>query len=501
MKDLQASSEPGDESAMTMRRKPLARRLPRRLAASAALRPVALIGVLLCLTTTMPVFGSPLMAAASNEEGLPSLAPIIEDVLPGVVNISTETRVQVQQNPLLEDPFFRRFFELPDEPQERERSNLGSGVIIDADQGFVITNAHVVEDATEITVTLRDGRQFQADLKGADPEVDLALLQIEGDELTEVSFGDSDALRVGDFVVAIGNPFSLSQTVTSGIVSALGRSNLGIVEGYEDFIQTDASINPGNSGGALINLKGELVGIPTAIVGGRGGNIGIGFAIPSNMAQQIIEQLIEYGEVRRGQLGVYIQDLTPELAEVFGVEPRSGAAVTQVIPGTPADEAGLESGDVITAVDGESVSSASELRNAIGLLRAGTTISLTVIREGDTRTIEATIRARDEVAEGGSEARDDSDSGTASGPLAGTRLSPVRSNHPLHGRVEGLQVLEVQDGSRAERAGLRPGDVIVSINRQRVTSLSQARAVLDRVSRPLLLNVRRGEGALFIVIR
>ena len=251
----------------------------------------------------------------------------------------------------------------------------------------------------------------------------------------------------------------------------------------------------------MINLKGELVGIPTAIVGGRGGNIGIGFAIPSNMAQQIIEQLIEYGEVRRGQLGVYIQDLTPELAEVFGVEPRSGAAVTQVIPGTPADEAGLESGDVITAVDGESVSSASELRNAIGLLRAGTTISLTVIREGDTRTIEATIRARDEVAEGGSEARDDSDSGTASGPLAGTRLSPVRSNHPLHGRVEGLQVLEVQDGSRAERAGLRPGDVIVSINRQRVTSLSQARAVLDRVSRPLLLNVRRGEGALFIVIR
>ncbi len=421
----------------------------------------------------------------------PSLAPMLKEVLPGVVNISTVSRVQIRQNPLFSDPFFRRFFNLPEIPRERERQSLGSGVIMDADEGYVLTNNHVIEHADEITVTLRDGRSFRAEVVGTDPEADLAVLRIEAENLHAVPLGDSDALEVGDFVVAIGNPFGLGQTVTSGIVSALGRSGLGI-EGYEDFIQTDASINPGNSGGALVDLDGRLVGINTAIVAPSGGNVGIGFAIPVNMARQIMEQLIEYGEVRRGQLGVLIQDVTPELAEALDLETHQGAVVAQVMEDSPAARAGLRVGDVIVAVNGEPVKNAAQLRNRIGLLRVGSRVTLDVIRDGRRKTVRAVIEEP---------RRERVDAGRITKLLAGAELGPVTPDHPLAGRVEGLEVLDVERGSRAWRAGLRRGDVIVSVNRMRVKTLADLKRAVQARRDGLLLNIRRGEGALFIVIR
>jgi serine protease Do/serine protease DegQ len=296
----------------------------------------------LALLLASPVTEAALPAEVDGQP-LPTLAPMLERVTPAVVNIATRGRVQVRENPLLSDPFFRRFFDLPTPRRERRTQSLGSGVIIDAAEGYVVTNHHVIAKAQEISVTLRDGRALPATLVGADPEADIAVIQVTADDLGELPLADSDALRVGDFVVAIGNPFGLGQTVTSGIVSALGRSGLGI-EGYEDFIQTDASINPGNSGGALVNLRGELVGINTAILAPSGGNVGIGFAIPASMVRELVAQLVEHGEVRRGQLGIVLQDLTPQLAEAFGIANGGGAVVSQVLDGSPAERAGLQPG-------------------------------------------------------------------------------------------------------------------------------------------------------------
>lgn len=324
------------------------------------------------------------------DQPLPSLAPMLEAVTPAVVNISTEGRIVMRRNPLLDDPFFRRFLDIPEQPRERRTQNLGSGVIVDAQQGYVITNHHVIKRADTITVTLRDGRQLKAKVIGSDPETDVAVVQIAAQKLTPLALADSGQLRVGDYVVAIGNPFGLGQTVTSGIVSALGRNTLGI-HGYEDFIQTDASINPGNSGGALVNLRGELVGINTAIFAPTGGNVGIGFAIPSNMVKQLMDQLIRYGEVRRGQLGVSVQDLTPELARAFGIQNERGAVIARIFPNSAAQRAGLKAGDVVLAVDGKAIRNANQLRNAIGLLTVGERVTLTVLRDGKTRTIKVRI--------------------------------------------------------------------------------------------------------------
>lgn len=425
-----------------------------------------------------------------GEGGVPTLAPLLREVAPAVVNIATRGRVRLQENPLFRDPFFRRFFNLPEQPRERETLSVGSGVIVDAEKGYLLTNHHVIAKADEIVVFLRDRRRLEARLVGSDPEADLAVLAVRPESLVALPFGDSDALQVGDFVIAIGNPFGLGQTVTSGIVSALGRTGLGI-EGYEDFIQTDAPINPGNSGGALVNLKGELVGINTAIIAPGGGNVGIGFAIPINMARRIMDQLVTYGEMRRGQLGVRIQDLTPELADAMGVDAREGAVVAQVIRGSPADEADLEPGDIITAVDGQPVSNAADMRNKIGLLRVGERAELTVLREGRTLTLAVTLRGPEVAAVG---------PGPAGSRLRGVVLGPLTEESSLFGQAEGVLVVEVERGNPAWRAGLRPGDVIVSINRQPVRTLRDVVDVVEQGGRFLLLDVRREDGALFIVI-
>ncbi|MGY6215954.1 Do family serine endopeptidase [Methylolobus aquaticus] len=322
-----------------------------------------------------------------------SLAPMLDRIVPGVVNISTTSRVRLEVNPLFNDPFFRRFFGRPQMPREQQRQSLGSGVVIDAARGYILTNHHVVANADQVTVTLMDERQFEAKLVGSDADTDIAVIKITPDRLVSVPLGNSDTLRVGDFVVAIGNPFGLGQTVTSGIVSALGRSGLGI-EGYENFIQTDASVNPGNSGGALVDLDGRLVGINTAIVGPSGGNVGISFAIPSNMARDIMEQLIGSGKVRRGQLGVSVQDLTPELARSFGLKRTAGAVVAQIAPDSPAASAGLLVGDIIIAVNGKSVTNASSLRSAVGLTPPGQEIDLEILRNGASKTLSVAIGAR-----------------------------------------------------------------------------------------------------------
>ena len=353
-----------------------------------------------------------------------------------------------------------------------------------------MTNHHVIENADQIRVRLDDGRSFEAKVVGADPEADVAVIQIPAQGLEAIKLGDSDSLRVGDFVVAIGNPFGLSQTATSGIVSALGRSGLGI-EGYEDFIQTDASINQGNSGGALVNLRGELIGVNTAILARGGGNVGIGFAIPVNMVVSLTAQIIEFGEVRRGRLGVHIQDLTPELAEAFGVEAGSGALISKVMPDSAAKAADLREGDVITMVNGRAIKGATELRNVIGLARADEEIELTYIR--DRKSFNKKIRIRAVVAESGRGIQ-------ISESFEGARLEDVDDSSSQNGQP-GIRVVEVASGSTAWQAGLRSGDIILSVNRQWVFSLEDLVQIVNGRTSGLLLNMQRGESALFLVMR
>lgn len=447
--------------------------------------------VLACALGFTPAAYAALPNVDSQGKTLPSLAPMLEKVLPAVVNISTRGRVRVQENPLMQDPFFRRFFGVPDAPRERPTQSLGSGVVIDARQGYIVTNNHVVDKADEIVVTLRDGRSLKAKLVGKDPEADIAVIKVPAENLVALPMADSDRLRVGDFVVAIGNPFGLGQTVTSGIVSAMGRTGLGI-EGYEDFIQTDASINPGNSGGALVNLRGELVGVNTAILAPGGGNVGIGFAIPANMAKQITNQLVAHGEVRRGRLGVLMQDLTQDLANAFNIKETQGAVVAQVVKGSPAEKAGLQPGDVITAINGRKLRNAAELRNVLGLTRIGDQVSLDVQRDGRVRMVKATVDEPQQVTIKGDK---------LSPKLAGATFGTIEEGSPLYGDIDGVVVTGVDQGSPAWRGGLRKDDVVISVNRQRVTNFDEFRQAAARSTRQLLLNVRRGEAALFMLLQ
>ncbi len=330
-------------------------------------------------------------ARSTLPSDIPTVAPVLREVTPGVVNIAVRQRVRVAENPLMQDPFFRQFFGLRGaQPRERETEAAGSGVIVDAQRGYVLTNNHVVEDADVIEVTTKDKRRFRGRLVGRDPHTDIAVVKIDASNLVAVPLGDSDQLEVGDFVLAIGNPFALGQTVTSGIVSALHQTGLKI-EDNEDFIQTDAPINPGNSGGALIDLRGRLIGINTAILAPSGGNVGIGFAVPINMARTVMEQIIAHGQVRHGRIGIGIEDVTPDLAAAAGTQRSDGAIVTQVRPGSPAERAGIRTGDVVVALNGQPIHSASQLGSRIDLAQVGERVQLTLERNGRQRTVAAVV--------------------------------------------------------------------------------------------------------------
>ncbi len=448
------------------------------------------------LLAALTIFSSTIATAALPQHvgstPVPSLAPMVEKTTPAVVNIATEGRVQLRTNPLYNDPFFRRFFNLPDAPRERRTQGLGSGVIVDAKRGLVLTNNHVIADAQEITVKLTDGRNLAAEVVGTDPETDIAVLKIEATNLTAIPLADSERLRVGDFVVAIGNPFGIGQTVTSGIVSGLARSGLGIT-GYEDLIQTDASINPGNSGGALVNLNGELVGINTAIYSQSGGNIGIGFAIPINMASQVMEQLVEYGDVSRGFLGAQLQDLTPDLAAAFGLDDHAGAVLVEIVEGSPAEAAGLQAGDVVTALNDKPVRNAADLRNRVGLMRVGEKVSLRVLRDGKDKMVAAKVGKR-ELAQNTPQVGNNK-------RLSGATFGDIPRESPLFGRIDGVVVFEVTPGTPVWEAGIRQGDIITSVNRTSVKNLRQFLDIVVKIEGSLLFGVQRGNQAAFVVIK
>ena len=422
--------------------------------------------------------------------GQPTLAPLVNEVTPAVVNISVITRSALENNPLFRDPFFRRFFNLPDRPQRQEQA-AGSGVIVDATRGYVITNNHVIKDAEQVVVTLKDRRQFPAKLVGTDPGTDIAVLQIEAQNLTAIRVGDSDALRVGDYVIAIGNPFGIGQTVTSGIVSALGRSGLS-PEGYEDFIQTDASINPGNSGGALINLRGELIGINTAIIGPAGGNVGIGFAVPSNMARIVMSQIERFGEVRRGRLGIDMVDLTPEIAAKLGVAPQEGVAIAGVHSDSPAEKAGLREKDAVVALNGRPVRAAAELRARLGLTPVGEEVELRVLRGKETRSIRTRIAPPAKPA---------STEGKPVPQLPGMSVVEIEKGSPLYRQLRGggLIVAALEEGSRAFQAGFRPADLIYAVNGRRVQTLAQFQKAAAKGT--YSVSLLRGDSGLTIIVR
>jgi Do/DeqQ family serine protease len=439
------------------------------------------------LVVALPVYSA--VPLSDGKNGMPTLAPMLKDVTPAVVNISVQTRTAIEENPLFRDPFFRHFFNLPDQAARAERS-VGSGVIVDAANGFVITNYHVIKDAQQVVVTLKDRRQFQATLVGTDPGTDIALLKIDAKNLQALRLGDSDLLNVGDFVVAIGNPFGLGQTVTSGIVSALGRSGIDI-EGYEDFIQTDASINPGNSGGALVNLKGELIGINSAIVAPTGANVGIGFAVPSVMVKAVLDQIVRFGEVRRGRLGATSEDITHDLAASLGLTSTAGAIISTVEPSSPAEKAGIKPRDVIMAVNGKAIRDSVDLRNKIGLMPIGETLNLGLIRDGKPVTAKVTIAKP--LDERGTEAE-------TVPQLAGATVANLKTGSS-RGRIEGVLVTKVDANSPAWMHGLRPGDIIIGANRKKVRSVQEFLAVLRTHEDSIMLNLLRGDFRLTLIIR
>ena len=449
------------------------------------------------LVSSLPAFAHMPPPTVAGQ-AVPSLAPMIKRVTPAVVNVSTRGHVEMQQqqNPFMNDPFFQQFFGGQggnNAPVQRQFQSLGSGVIVDADKGYILTNNHVVENADKITVTLYDGRNFTAKVVGKDPETDVAVLQIKADGLTALALGNSDALQVGDFVVAIGNPFGLKHTVTAGIVSALGRA--GIEDGkFENFIQTDASINPGNSGGALVDLNGNLVGINTAILSRGGGNIGIGFAIPVNMAHTVMDQIIKYGKVERGVLGVTIQNLTPEIAKGLGIDTASGVVVTQVQPDSGADKAGIKAGDVILKVDGQPVTSNSSLSSAIGVMRLGSQVDVELARNGKVMNVTATIGKA--ANSGGDESEGGTSSSGAGSDLHGLHLANIEKNSPLYGQVQGVVITDVDQDSDAAAAGLQQGDVVVSVNRKPVKNVAEFRAAAGKGS--LFMAVRRGDQLFYV---
>ena len=448
-----------------------------------------LAAAVLVLIAATPFASHAALPVSIDGQPLPSLAPMLEKVTPAVVNISTKTRVQVR-DPYFDDPLFRQFFGLQGSPRSRVEQSLGSGVIVDAAKGYILTNNHVVGGADDITVTLQDGRDFKGKLVGTDPDTDVAVVQIQGTNLQALPLADSAHLRVGDFVVAVGDPFGLGQTVTSGIVSALGRSGLGGT-GYQNFIQTDASINPGNSGGALVNLRGELVGINTMIFSPSGGNVGIGFAIPTNLSTDVMKQLIATGKVNRGNLGVETQDITPRIAKVLGLKDSNGAVVTRVNSGSAADSADIQMGDVITALNGKPLRNAQDLRNAEGLLPLGSTVTLAVQRNGAVRNVSAKLVPEKLATVDGAK---------LDARLAGVTFSELPQNLRAQG-LGGVSVSGVRAGSRAAQAGLQANDMVIGIGNLRIPDLRTLQQLAGVNPRQLVLVVSGDDGVQYVDIR
>jgi Do/DeqQ family serine protease len=425
----------------------------------------------------LPVAAAQSQPAIGESEQRP-LADVLEGVTPAVVNIAVKSGSSAETNPLYNDPFFRRYFNLP---EMQQRLSAGSGVIVDAEKGYILTNHHVVAAAGEISVTLKDRRRFVATLVGSDKATDIALIKIKAPQLKALPFGNSDTLRVGDTVVAIGNPFGLGQTVTSGIVSALGRSGINI-EGYEDFIQTDASINPGNSGGALVTADGKLIGINTAIIAPAGGNVGIGFAVPIAMASTVMQQLVDHGEVRRGRIGVAIQDVTPDLAQALGLTESSGVVVSRVEQGSPAASAGLQAGDVIMSIDKHRISSSADLRNRVGLAPVGSDIVIDYMRDGVHKSVTLRIEAGGAVEE--------------------AEVLPNRLEGAEFRDAGGTVVVKhIEEGSAAAQSGLKSGDVIVAVNRRPISSVAELTEALRDAKGTLAFDLVRGGTKLFLIIR
>ncbi|TYK66155.1 Do family serine endopeptidase [Colwellia echini] len=440
------------------------------------------------LSSTLALTSTPALAAWPFQvEGqeMPSLAPMLEKATPAVVSISVVGTHKTQQQNIPEA--FKFFFgdRNRGQAQERQFRGLGSGVIIDSDKGYIVTNNHVIANADEIMITLKDGRQLEAKKLGSDAKSDIALLQVEAENLSEIKLADSDALRVGDFTVAIGSPFGLGQTVTSGIVSALGRSNLNI-EQYEDFIQTDAAINSGNSGGALVNLRGELIGINTAIIGPSGGNVGIGFAIPSNMMDNLVKQIVEFGEVHRGVLGVSGRSVNSEIAKAMELETSQGSFIEQVMPGSAADEAGIKAGDVIVAMNGKAIKSFFELRAKIGTIGANQKVKLTIIRDGDSEEFTVTLK-QDQSAD-----------------IAAASIHPMLDGAKFNNdsKKQVVVIEQVAEGSPAQMIGLQKGDLITGVNKTRIKDLAQLRDYLkDQAGEVFALNIVRDKNSLYLMIR
>jgi serine protease DegQ len=442
------------------------------------------LSVGLTLSTSLPV--SAALPAQVSGQPLPSLAPMLDKVLPAVVSIKVEG--SARQNPQIPEELRRFFGNIPDQPAQ-PFEGLGSGVIIDATKGYVLTNNHVINQAQKISVQLNDGREFEAKLIGSDKQSDIALVQIQkASKLTAIKIADSDKLRVGDFAVAVGNPFGLGQTATSGIISALGRSGLSM-EGLENFIQTDASINRGNSGGALLNLNGELIGINTAILAPGGGNVGIGFAIPSNMAKILSDQLIQTGEVRRGLLGIRGTEMSADIAKAFNLDTQRGAFVSEVMPGSGSAKAGIKAGDVITTLNGNRLNSFAELRARIATSEPGSKVKLGLLRNGKPMTVEVTL--------------DKSTSASASAELIAPALrgAALSDGHLKDGVTQGIVIDNLEKGSPAAQAGLHKGDVIIGVNRERVRTIAQMRKIMESKPAIVALNVVRGSDNIYLLLR
>lgn len=435
-----------------------------------------------------------------HAEPLPSLSPILQKTMPAIVNVAVQGIIaspeQNDEQPPRDQNQSPPFSLLPTRPHQFH--SIGSGVILEPQEGIVVTNDHVVRNADIITITLNDGRRLQAKLLGSDSETDIAILKIDAKNLKTLPLGDSDQIAVGDFVVAIGNPFGLnnhgtSQSATFGIISATQRSDLNI-EGVENFIQTDAAINPGNSGGALINTKGELIGINTAIIStAGGGSVGIGFAIPINMVKDIVQQILKFGSIHRGLMGIFVQHLTPELALAMGYQENlQGALISQVNEGSPAEAAGLKSGDIITQINDTKITQGAQVKTTISLLRAGSHVKIMVLRNGKTLTLDTVV----------TDIKQNEKQLQSRNPfLYGLALKNLEQDSPIHGHIKGVQVIGAQENSAGFRAGLRPGDVIISANRQATPFVSHLQSIARQQQDQLLLQILRGPGALYLIIQ